>query len=387
MRALAIRSAKAAADPIRRRTNNRARLMARVSAVAALLLLAALPAAADFDAGVAAFQRGNYDVARDEWRPLAESGQSNAQFNLALLHANGFGVPRSPDEARRWFAAAAEQGNTQAQYNLALMLQAGDGIERDIRGARRWYEKAARDGLAAAQNNLGLMYLNGDGMPADTARAIRWLGRAAGTSAQAQRNLDQLAESLPGARVTGSRVNVRAGPSRQSQVLAQVGSSDAGLLLDSRAGWSRLWFVERETIGWIADRLLALGGDAPQAEAEQATAVGSTAPADVREKPVASSAAEEAPEESDERTRFKVASASAQLREGAARDASVSERLTYGTEVVVLGHDGGWRRIRVPTTGAEGWVSAFVLAWDEAAEAEVAARRASAPPATGSGGG
>lgn len=359
------------------------------AALAGFVLQLAVPAWADFNDGVAAYQRGDYAAARNAWQPLAESGQSNAQFNLALLYANGLGVAQSPPEARRWFQAAAEQGNTQAQYNLALMLQAGDGVPRDIRAARQWYEKAARAGLAAAQNNLGLMYLNGDGMPPDQARAIRWLGRAAGRSAQAKRNLDQLAEGLSSARVDASRVNVRAGPSRQSRVVDQVGANDVGLRLDARAGWSRLWFVERDTIGWIADRLLA-GGEPEAARAETAPS-GAQTPAlvaddDLRDRvaPTSDTPEQTAPP-TRKRTRFTIASASADLRAEPARDAPMRERLKYGTAVVQLSRDGGWRRVRSLDSGQEGWVSAFVLAWDEAAEAQAGKARQRA--GAGSGGG
>jgi len=52
-----------------------------LAAVLALLPLAAL--GQDFDAGVAAYQRGDYAVALKEWRPLADHGNAHAQFSLA----------------------------------------------------------------------------------------------------------------------------------------------------------------------------------------------------------------------------------------------------------------------------------------------------------------
>ena len=42
-----------------------------------------MPAIAqDFDKGLAAAQRGDYAAALQEWRPLAERGNVDAQFNL-----------------------------------------------------------------------------------------------------------------------------------------------------------------------------------------------------------------------------------------------------------------------------------------------------------------
>jgi uncharacterized protein YgiM (DUF1202 family) len=335
---------------------------------------------------------------------LAEGGKPQAQFNLALLYSNGLGVVRAPQIAQRWFLAAAEQGNVQAQYNLALMLQTGDGIESDIAAARGWYEKAARQGLAAAQNNLGLMYLEGQGMPRDLARALRWLARAAGESLEARNNLQGLAARLPVAQVTASLVNLRAGPSRQSQVLDQVGRDAEGLLLDRRGGWSRLWFSERETIGWIADRLLAVEDKSqttslvatdrtspapvdspPPAEANDTVAEGTGEPEPPRDtKPADDGAATPG-------RWYRIATASADLRERPKREARTLERLGYGTAVEVLARERGWRQVRVVDSQnqKQGWLSAFSLTPDAEAEARAAAeaeaRRAAA--AVGAGGG
>ena len=249
-----------------------------LQAFAVLAIALSLPALGDdFSDAIVAYQKGDYDTAHDLWAPLAEAGDARAQFNLALLYGNALGRTLDRETARRWFQAAAEQGNVQAQYNLARMLQSGDGVQADVAAARGWYERAARQDFAPAQNNLALMYLEGQGMPRDRARAVRWFSRAAESSPEARNNLSGLAMRLPEARVMASLVNLRAGPSMQSRILDQVSRQDTGVLLDQRAGWSRLWFVEYDSIGWIADRLLAIdrtqtaastdGADASEPEA------------------------------------------------------------------------------------------------------------------------
>ena len=53
-----------------------------------LVLALVLPApvlAADFEAGRAAYNRGNYETALQQWRPLAEQGHAAAQSNLGLM--------------------------------------------------------------------------------------------------------------------------------------------------------------------------------------------------------------------------------------------------------------------------------------------------------------
>jgi hypothetical protein len=86
-------------------------------------LAAAVPALADFQTGLDAFQKGDYVGAAKEWRPLAEEGDPIAQFNLGLLYLDGHGVPQSPMEAANWFRRAAEQDYTQAQHNLGADVQ------------------------------------------------------------------------------------------------------------------------------------------------------------------------------------------------------------------------------------------------------------------------
>ena len=103
-----------------------------------------LPALADFNSGAAAYSRGDYATALEEWRPLAEAGNLAAQFNLGLMHYNGKGVSQNFAEAAIWFGLAAEQGDAAAQINLGVMAYNGEGIEQDFAQAHFWFTLAAR---------------------------------------------------------------------------------------------------------------------------------------------------------------------------------------------------------------------------------------------------
>ena len=48
---------------------------------------------ADFDAGLAAYERGDYKTAVQEFRQLAEQGHAEAQNNLGVMYLTGQGVP------------------------------------------------------------------------------------------------------------------------------------------------------------------------------------------------------------------------------------------------------------------------------------------------------
>lgn len=122
-------------------------LIPALSAVVALAI--ALPALADFQAGLDAYKKGDYVTAAKEWRPLAEAGDPAAQFDLGLLYLDGHGVPESPAEAANWFRRAAEQDYTEAQHNLGAMYASGEGVKRDYVQAYKWLN------LCAAKANAG----------------------------------------------------------------------------------------------------------------------------------------------------------------------------------------------------------------------------------------
>ena len=114
-----------------------------------------------------------------EWHRLAESGNARAQYNLAMMYANGYGVERDYAEAVKWYRKSAEQGVATAQNNLAGMYANGYGVERDYAEAVKWYRKSAEQGVATAQNNLAGMYANGYGVERDYAEAVKWYRKSA----------------------------------------------------------------------------------------------------------------------------------------------------------------------------------------------------------------
>ncbi len=127
--------------------------MRKLSLLPTLLTLAAIaiavPAMADFKAGLDAYQKGDYVGAAKEWRTLADAGDPIAQYNLGLLYLDGHGVPQSTAEAASWFRRAAEQDYTEAQHNLGAMYGSGQGVKRDYVQAYKWLN------ICAAKGNTG----------------------------------------------------------------------------------------------------------------------------------------------------------------------------------------------------------------------------------------
>jgi len=110
---------------------------------------------------LAAYERGDYEAALKEWRPLAEKGDAFLQFIIGRMYRVGEGVTQDYDEAAKWYRLAAEQGDAKAQIELGFMYENGQGFPQDYAEAVKWYRKAAEQDVARAQHNLGLMYGNG----------------------------------------------------------------------------------------------------------------------------------------------------------------------------------------------------------------------------------
>ena len=109
-----------------------------------------LPAWADFQAGMDAYNRGDFKTTLREWQPLAEQGDARAQFSFGLLYENGDGVPRDFSKAREWYQKAAAQGEAKAQFYLGMQSAYGEGGPMDLVQAHMWYSLAAGNGNAHA---------------------------------------------------------------------------------------------------------------------------------------------------------------------------------------------------------------------------------------------
>ena len=109
-----------------------------------------------------AYRRGDYTTALQEFKPLAEQGNSNAQFMLGRMYRHGYGVPQDYTEALKWFRKAAEQGNPDAQLKLGVMYALGLGVPQNYVRAHMWSNLAAsrlspgKDRDLAAENREAL---------------------------------------------------------------------------------------------------------------------------------------------------------------------------------------------------------------------------------------
>jgi uncharacterized protein len=74
------------------------------------LALGATPAWADLGSAGAAYKKGEFASAFQQFKELAELGQPQAQFDLAIMYARGEGTTISNTYAHAWASLASANG-------------------------------------------------------------------------------------------------------------------------------------------------------------------------------------------------------------------------------------------------------------------------------------
>lgn len=162
---------------------------------AALMIWAAAPLSAQsVKAGIEAWQRADYSRAVAIWRPIAEKGDADAEFNLGQAYRLGRGVPTNLAAAKTWFERAANQGHVDAQTTLGLLLfqngEQADGL--------KWLKQAAEQGEPRALLFYGTALVNGDSVTQDPILGYAYISRAAAQGLEpAKQTLAQLDKLMP----------------------------------------------------------------------------------------------------------------------------------------------------------------------------------------------
>ncbi len=105
---------------------------------------------------------GNGDT-RDlkaEMLGLAQQGDAEAQFSLALMYEEGRVVEPDSQKAVYWLSKAAQQNLPIACLYLGMKFEFGNGVQQNINDAEKLYEQAAVEGWAMAQYLLAMLLLD-----------------------------------------------------------------------------------------------------------------------------------------------------------------------------------------------------------------------------------
>jgi hypothetical protein len=151
---------------------------------------------ADWDIGAKAYNAGDYATALKEFRPLAEQGLADAQYNLAWMYEHGEGVTQDYKKALKWYRLAVEQGDATAGHQLGVMHHYGWGVKTNYKEALRFYRLAAPQ-VVQSQYSLGAMYYQGQGVNQDIVIAYMWFYVAAKNgNPRSKGNINVLAKEM-----------------------------------------------------------------------------------------------------------------------------------------------------------------------------------------------
>lgn len=115
----------------------------RYPIVLAALLVAATPAAAGLDEGIAYYNQGDFFRALSELKPEAEDGNAIAQVYVAGIYQYGLVSAINYAEAYKWYDRAARQDNVDGQIGLGVLYSLGQGVEKNFVEAYKWLRIAA----------------------------------------------------------------------------------------------------------------------------------------------------------------------------------------------------------------------------------------------------
>ena len=116
--------------------------------------MAGIPTWTILGGGYQSYLKGDYQAAFEEWLPLAELGDVEAQYNLGVMYDEGTSVTQDLGKAAEWYRMAAEQGFVDAQANLGMMYYQGQGVSCDHEQAIHWLQLAADKGDTEAREIL-----------------------------------------------------------------------------------------------------------------------------------------------------------------------------------------------------------------------------------------
>lgn len=93
--------------------------------------------------GTAAYARGDYNRAAQEFEPWARRGNARALALLGILYEHGFGEPQAYPVAADLYAQGAMRGDPLAQAMLGMMYDKGHGVPQNFVLAYKWLNLAA----------------------------------------------------------------------------------------------------------------------------------------------------------------------------------------------------------------------------------------------------
>lgn len=104
----------------------------------------------------------------------ADSGDSNAMYEIGKMFYYGQNVPASAEYAAYYLKAGADAGNVDACLMYFLMLKSGQGVQQDVKKAFKYCKSAVDKKSPQAMFELGSLYQQGIGCKQDMKEASKY---------------------------------------------------------------------------------------------------------------------------------------------------------------------------------------------------------------------
>ena len=93
----------------------------------------------NFKTAYDAYDQGEFQLAADIYKRLADKGDPRAQNELGFLYSVGQGVPQDFKIAAAWYLQAADQGYPPALLHLAGLFESGRGVQKNLIEAHKYF--------------------------------------------------------------------------------------------------------------------------------------------------------------------------------------------------------------------------------------------------------
>ena len=130
---------------------------------------------------------GQVELSIDEVRDLADRGDPDGLYALAMANLFGWDMEQNEDVGYDLLEKAVAAGQTEAMALMVRLFMQGDYCGIDSEKAAGYAIRAAKDGIPDAQLYAGLAYMDGVSVPQDYAQAARLFRLAANQGNQEAR--------------------------------------------------------------------------------------------------------------------------------------------------------------------------------------------------------
>ena len=191
---------------------------------------------------VQSMQDGNYAIAYCIWQPLADGGDSRAQYSIGWMFHNGYGLRIDDDTALYWWLKAALTGHADAHFALGDLYANGQGVEKNLPIAIGWYISAALMNHEPARETLMNLLMSENEIAINTFTTMLisdW---------------SLFGEPME---VSVERANFRNGPGTQFNVVTTLSKGHPVIPLKESNGWTYVGITSLGKTAWIFTKLLS----------------------------------------------------------------------------------------------------------------------------------